>query len=87
MTTYSNIALTNQSTTFTLNLTTSDTLIATNSLNVNSGKLIVTQTGNVGIGTTTPGTILNISAATNQKIYIKKAYLYDNGNALVLGHD
>ena len=87
LTTYSNIALTNQSTTFTLNLTTSDTLIATNSLNVNSGKLIVTQTGNVGIGTTTPGTILNISAATNQKIYIKKAYLYDNGNALVLGHD
>ena len=87
LTTYSNIALTNQSTTFTLNLTTSDTLIATNSLNVNSGKLIVTQGGNVGIGTTTPGTILNISAATNQKIYIKKAYLYDNGNALVLGHD
>src|SRR3989344_2091700 len=87
LTTYSNIALTNQSTTFTLNLTTSDTLIATNSLNVNSGKLIVTQIGNVGIGTTTPGTILNISAATNQKIYIKKAYLYDNGNALVLGHD
>src|SRR3989344_4304328 len=58
---YSNIALTNQSTTFTLNLTTSDTLTATNSLNVNSGKLIVTQTGNVGIGTTSPSSALNVT--------------------------
>ncbi len=61
-----------------------------NLFNISNGTanlVLVDIKGYVGIGTTSPGTILNISASTNQKIYIKKGYIYDNGNALVLGHD
>lgn len=86
---YTNLAMLNQSNVFSGNVT------ITNNLSVGNNRLYVDgrSDGYVGINTTTPSSALhvngqlNVSAGTNTRIYFGKAYVYDNGNALVLGHD
>ena len=85
---YANLALTNQSNVFTSNVTIS------NNLTVGGNRFYVdgSNNGYVGINTTTPSNVLHVNGAINvssgnARVYIGKAYVYDNGHALVLGHD
>jgi len=86
---YTNLALTNQSNVFSGNVT------IANNLTVGNNRLYVDgrSNGYVGINTTTPSSVLhvngqlNVSVGSNTRIYFGKGYVYDNGNALVLGHD
>src|SRR3989344_4867860 len=86
---YTNLALTNQSNLFSGNIT------IANNLTVGNNRLYVDgrSNGYVGINTTTPSSVLhvngqlNVSVGSNTRIYFGKGYVYDNGNALVLGHD